>query len=386
MSLKKLIAAFVALALPASAMAWTQDVSIDYRMGDNESRTMAERNATEKLKVQAAAEVQTYISREQTLEDGEISESVRAIGASLVRLDEVEKSLALDESQNMILSVDAQAHVDDSALKERIKAIQEDKSKQRALERLARENEKLRQRLEKASGSSGNEQLSDQLRSQSEIYDELEKNSDSVEQVFARGTLVSLAEQSSDRLSKIKADIRENVFGAFTDATVSASMGKVSKDSDGFYTVRLDLDSELDWHRIKSTLTKHFGEPYEHTPDDTLQFRLPEESEGADPANIKAFNWLMEQEIQLRIGIDTTSFHFSMLNAGEDECGGVIKPGHGAFEDPDQYDRVCLYDPAARNNAYPVNRTRLVEPISVSVPSSIAERATTIETQYVVEQ
>ena len=383
---KWMMIAFGTLMLgPGAAFAWQDSVSIDYRMGDHESRTMAEQNAMEKLKVQAAAEAETYISREKTLKDGEISESIRAIGASLVGLDGIEKNLTLDDSGNMILSVAADAQIDDSVLADRIEAIQKDQSKQRAIERLAQENERLRDRLENASTGSAGEDLSDQLQSQSEIYKDLKENSESVEQVFSRGTLVSMAQNSKSEADKIKQKLRDSVLRAFTNATVSVDVESVTQKG-GQYQLRLNLDSDINWRLVSDKLSELFEVPESDRQSPTLNVQRPSESDGADPAQVDAFDWFSHQTVLLNVEVGGQVEQFDLLSRTEKyDCGGPIKPGEGPFEDEDDKDKICIYDPAARGSAYPRYGDRRVDPIKVDVSESVAKSATSVEARYVVD-
>lgn len=198
----------VALMWSAAASAWETQVSTEYRIGDSESRVMARENAYQALKVEAAGEAKTYIQGTETLSNGELSETIKVMGASLVELDDVETEFSLSDDGTQVMSVTGTASVDESVLKERMRQIQQDKSKQQAIERLSDKNDQLRQRIERLrrqqESASNDAAMAENLESQAEAYREIEKLNNSVTDVFERGTLLNMADQSGSQIEKIK--------------------------------------------------------------------------------------------------------------------------------------------------------------------------------------
>src|SRR5690606_10183005 len=126
----------------AAAQEWSQVVSIEYAMGDNEARATARQAALEELKRKAASAAGTYVQSTTTLlESGELKESVSMIGASIVRLTDVQESLAVEGENRLVLRVTARATVDEKALKDRIRALHEDADKAKHIHALQEENE-----------------------------------------------------------------------------------------------------------------------------------------------------------------------------------------------------------------------------------------------------
>ena len=114
---------FTLLALPQLTFAWTKDYSYGHKMGDNDSRNLAKEAAVEQIKLKAAQEAGTYIQGTTTLTNGQLEETITQIGASIVKLVVQADKISVDENGHQLLTVTANATVDEAVMQERIKAL-----------------------------------------------------------------------------------------------------------------------------------------------------------------------------------------------------------------------------------------------------------------------
>ena len=129
------------LAMPQLTWAWTKDYSYEHKMGDNDSRNLAKEAAIEQIKLKAAQEAGTYIQGTTTLTNGQLEETITQIGASIVKVVVQSDKISVNDAGNQLLTITANATVDESIMQERIKALQEDANKAKLLQQLASENE-----------------------------------------------------------------------------------------------------------------------------------------------------------------------------------------------------------------------------------------------------
>ena len=132
------------LAMSQLTWAWTKDYSYEHKMGDNDSRNLAKEAAIEQIKLKAAQEAGTYIQGTTTLTNGQLEETITQIGASIVKVVVKSDQISIDDTGHQLLTLIANATVDETVMQERIKALQEDVNKSKLLQQLAIENEKLR--------------------------------------------------------------------------------------------------------------------------------------------------------------------------------------------------------------------------------------------------
>lgn len=76
----------------STAWGWEKSVTIDYALGDADSRITAREAAYEALKVEAARSAKTYVQTTQTLKNNELSESIEVLGASMIELHGVQEA------------------------------------------------------------------------------------------------------------------------------------------------------------------------------------------------------------------------------------------------------------------------------------------------------
>ncbi len=179
---------FTLLALPQLTFAWTKDYSYEHKMGDNDSRNLAKEAAVEQIKLKAAQEAGTYIQGTTTLTNGQLEETITQIGASIVKVVVQGDKISVDETGHQLLTVTANATVDEAVMQERIKALQEDSNKAKLLQQLTSENEKLRAEMTALAQQRAKELDSEKLATivarEATLRKDLATNLTSTEQVF----------------------------------------------------------------------------------------------------------------------------------------------------------------------------------------------------------
>lgn len=142
-----LAALLVFVALPARAE-WSKSFEVGYIMGDGDNRASARQAALEQIKLKASGEAGTYILSTTTLrENGDLTENIQIIGASLVKIVKSEESLSVNQSGQAVLLVKATTSLDERELARRVELLQQDKEKSRQVKLLQAENEVLRMDL-----------------------------------------------------------------------------------------------------------------------------------------------------------------------------------------------------------------------------------------------
>ncbi|WP_304526912.1 hypothetical protein [Halomonas sp. I5-271120] len=123
------VALFMLFPVIASASpSWTKRYTVDFRLGDSDSRLDARHAAIEDIKLQAAAESESYVHSTLTYESGELKEREQIVSATMVLLDNIEETFGLTSSGQQVLKLSADATLDDRLLDRRIDALIERES------------------------------------------------------------------------------------------------------------------------------------------------------------------------------------------------------------------------------------------------------------------
>lgn len=218
-----LVAALCASGLIMSSMgahAFSVNLEHRYQMGDGESRIVARENALRELRKEAASKAGVYIQSETKLDaQGDLSQNIVAISATLVKESHVKEQLELTPSGVAVLKVSARLDVDEAELKNRIKALQSDQDKSIALNKIKNENAKLIAELKELRNALSDKTLTREkanqiLQKQSIVYEKLERNEAAASQVFSEGTLFQMAQKQKELEEQIAKDF-ERDFKSF---------------------------------------------------------------------------------------------------------------------------------------------------------------------------
>lgn len=190
---------------------WSFSTEIEqrYYLGDGDSRVAAREMLLSQIKQLAASQAGSYIQADQTLDaSGRYTETITALSASLVKVHPLSEVFGTD-AKGIFLTMNARVEVDESELRHRIRAMQADQSKAKALNSLQTENQALTQELKRLQTALANraltlEQANNLTRQQNEVYQKIERNQAAAQSVFSQGTLLSMAQQNANREQEVR--------------------------------------------------------------------------------------------------------------------------------------------------------------------------------------
>ncbi len=133
--------------LVCASPSWQKRYSVDFRLGDSDSRLDARHAALEDIRHLAAAEAESYVHTRTEYADDEIQESIEVVSASMVLLENIQESLTLNDSGQPVLQLSADATLDDRLLERRINALIDREARYERAERLEVENQRLKERV-----------------------------------------------------------------------------------------------------------------------------------------------------------------------------------------------------------------------------------------------
>ncbi|PTQ91306.1 hypothetical protein [Agitococcus lubricus] len=144
--------------LPVYVWAWSKEYQSAYILGDSDSRISAKQQALSQVQLQAMQEAGTYIQGQTQLVNDKLDERIAQIKAAIVKVQVLNERFELTATGQQKLSLSVRAHVDESVLQARIKALQQESqpTQQPALlstlqqqqQKLMLDNQLLRRQLE----------------------------------------------------------------------------------------------------------------------------------------------------------------------------------------------------------------------------------------------
>lgn len=210
----------------APAMSLEVPVSTTYHLGDGDSRISAREMALISLKHQAAKKSGTFILGEETLQNDTLRESITAVKASMVSFSNLEESFAVNPEGRLVLSMSGTAHIDDKELAARARTIGINTQRARDIDLLARRNRELQRELDifKAKlltvSSEDNQSI---IKTYNRLQRELSQNLATINQSFAAGSLLQLAEQNEVSSSSVGEAFIQHALGTGVVATIKNS-------------------------------------------------------------------------------------------------------------------------------------------------------------------
>ena len=244
-----------------TALAWTQKMEVVWPMSENDSRARARDLALDAMRTKASNAVGKIVESSETLRDGKLTEEIRTVGISMVKLEDVRDTVKVDASGRSILSVTANATIDDSELGRRAAAMRQDIDKTKAVRRLTDENASLRQQLVDLRSQPGaapsRAQAVDIQKREVEILDQLKSNDTAVGSTFAPGALLSIATLDADGWEKEKAKIDTDIFGELLRSPVQVKLLGVKQDGNK-YLARVQVGWQPNLNSIYRILKRNF--------------------------------------------------------------------------------------------------------------------------------
>ncbi|WP_166255913.1 hypothetical protein [Marinobacter salicampi] len=289
-----------------TAWGWEKNVTVDYALGDADSRITAREAAYEALKVEAARSAKTYVQTTQTLKNDELSESIEVLGASMIKLQGVQEAFDGAKSRNGILTVAGTAVIDEGELKARVAQLQGSSEKAGSMKALTAENKRLRQRLEDLRLDLQSKRISAQqipsvLEQQNKAREELEVVTRKINSVFEKGTLLEMASSSESELQSIKDELTDSVLSVIQNADYQVSIEDVRQTGDA-YTVLVDLR----WNLPETALSTALGKYLKTTKSyNYLEIGSNENTDNRGPGKHSEalIGWLRNHEIVAQVSV-----------------------------------------------------------------------------------
>ena len=138
-----------AILLSVPSWAWVKDYQTEYLLGDNDSRLNAKQNALNQIQLQAMQEAGTYIQGQTQLLNEQLEERISQVSAAIVKLDVLSEHFEFTAQGQQKLRLVARANVDESILQDRVRTLQIEANKVRNTDKLAQDNQQMRQQLQK---------------------------------------------------------------------------------------------------------------------------------------------------------------------------------------------------------------------------------------------
>ncbi|MBK7299063.1 MAG: hypothetical protein IPI79_00770 [Moraxellaceae bacterium] len=140
---------FGAIWLSVPSWAWVKEYQTEYLLGDNDSRLNAKQNALNQIQLQAMQEAGTYIQGQTQLLNEQLEERISQVSAAIVKLDVLSERFEFTAQGQQKLRLVARANVDESILQDRVRTLQIEANKVRNTDKLAQDNQQMRQQLQK---------------------------------------------------------------------------------------------------------------------------------------------------------------------------------------------------------------------------------------------
>lgn len=385
----KAIAIFTCLlltAFPAHAE-WSKIYDIEFAMGDGDNRNSARQAALLQLKMKASEEAGTYIQNTTTLQNsGDLTQSIQVISAAMIKLSDVHDTLSLKNGQAMLL-VNAKATVDEAELARRVKAMQQDKEKERQLNLLKAENDQLKQGFEKIRGMLMGSNTSDAgklLTQQDAAIQKLTQNQESVGQIFTEGTLLDLADQNVVEFENIKAELDEKFFQPLMDTPVSANLLTVRKEGDKYVAlVKLgwNIDADKYMKLLSPYLKVRLGEFEVNQGGLSFTAYNNRGNKGPHYLSEQIYDYLGSRSVNVKLEIGGKVAMFPVFYGDNSRmlgfCESMVSP---AANNPQT---ICLVSQNGPSHAIHSSTNGLTNPVRIVLTKEQAERANRIEGMFV---
>lgn len=314
----------IALSFPAlvTAKVWQQTFTVEYTLGDGDSKTTARELALEQIKIKASNKAGSYIHTTSTLKNEQFSENIQVIGASMVMLSGIKEHLTT-KSNRITLIVTALARIDESELKRRITAMQLDKAKAKKITQLTKDNELLSDELRTirsllANKQSSSTEVASILKRQSNLLKRFEYNAAAVKRVFTQGTLFQMAQTSSAKLEQVKAQLETEFFGALMQTQVKAEIVSVidnGHDYTALVNVSWTMPKSLSFNTMKKYLRSYELDKGKLSKIEELSVSSSQNTGSKIKTAISEplFNYLGEQQIYIEILLGNKKFQMPLF-------------------------------------------------------------------------
>lgn len=382
--MKRIVAVVTALfwfvSLPAHAE-WSKPFEVDYIMGDGDNRSSARQAALEQIKLKASNEAGTYVQSTTTMhENGELTENIQMLSASLVKVLTSDEKLTVNKAGQAVLRVKAVASLDESELVRRVEMVQKDKAKERQVKQLQAENESLRKDFEQIRTAlatrSDQAKTAELLAKQDATLKRMVDNGNTMTLVFERGTLLQLASHNSDSFEKAKKDLDENFYAPLMQTPVTTSIESVEADGKD-YVALVRVGWRIDAKQARQALARYLNvDASDNEGNLNLRTYKNLENRGPNVLSDRLYHYLSGKRIELQLQLAGEKVKipaFYMDGSFFRDCSSTTT---SVREDKN----ICLI---SHNKNDPV-LLDAGNPVRIHLSREAAERATRVETSWVV--
>lgn len=215
---------------------WQERMTIEVPIGERETRSMVRDVAIEELKLRAARKVGTVIEASMSSDGKQITEEIKTVGISLVKVIEVKEVLKVVDRGGMALEVSATLQVDESELDKRASEMRKDSQKIAKIRQLREENDALKRSLTEISaslGKGGSSREAESLFSRhNEVLESLRKNSGIIGSTFVEGAILDMAAVDHQGWLEVKDKLTRGVLDEIPKSLVQAKIESVERVGD----------------------------------------------------------------------------------------------------------------------------------------------------------
>jgi len=255
-----LTAVFLFAMLTAHAGIWQENMQVELSLGERDTRLTVRAAALEEMRARASQKVGMIVESTMVSSGAKLTEEIRTISVSLMKLDNVKDELHIQKNGSVRLSVAAMVTVDTAELDRRAAAMRVDGEKADKIRQLSAENQTLRRSLDdinKQLGLQGTASAAaDLLKRQASILDSISNNARRVGQTFEQGALLNLAQQDAQNWAAVKSEIDSEVFERLLATPVSANIVRVENNGNDV-GVLIQVGWEVDQNAIYDSLSRH---------------------------------------------------------------------------------------------------------------------------------
>ena len=377
-----------------AAKVWQQTFTVEYVLGDGDSKTTARELALEQIKIKASNKAGSYIHTTNTLVNDQLSENIQVIGASMVMLSGITEYIST-KNNRITLAVTALARIDESELKRRIHTMQQDKRKAKQITQLTKDNEILSVELRTirsllAKKQSSSTEVASILKRQSTLLKRFEHNAAAVKRVFTQGTLFQMAQTSSAKLEQVKAQLATEFFGALMQTQVKAEIVSVldnGRDFTALVNVSWVMPKSSSFYTLKKHLSGRNFNKGKLSAIENLSLNSYKNTGGKGKTTLSEplFNYLGKQHVYIEIMLGNKKFQLPLFwsrKAGSFiSCDSAVSPSNGFVNSNGLLCLTLLQD--SRKELHGVGYQKNENPIKFRLTKEEVRTITTIETKII---
>ena len=366
----------------ASASIWSKNITVDYHLGDGDSKSTARELALEQIKLKGSSEAGTYVQNTTTLNNDNLSEHIQVISASMISLSNIKEDL-LTQDKSFILRVSAVTTIDEVELASRIKAIQTDKAKAKQIAKLEVENQILVTELVKVKSLLSKDNLNTQqvasiLKRQTNLIQNFKSNTNAITQVFSKGTLLQIARKNKGKLNQAISQLETEFFGPLLETKINIDVDVIEEN--GKYIALVNVDWSAPSSINYSTLRKNLHSYDFNSKRGYVSFSSYKNT-GTDAKvslTESLFAYLSKQTVMVEIQIGTKTIALPMFWSESydsfDTCEGYDNYGKFSME----YGRICFLEKQSANDDLRVIEVK-DNPIKITLTAKEVQSITSIK-------